>query len=107
MPEFLCNKIAGLQLATLFILKKRLRYKCVLFYIALLLLHFPGFTEAAVRVIFTGKYLCWSLFSIKLSTEGMQLFKKGTPTQGFPANIAKLLRGFYTRRNFRFTLDDF
>ena len=29
MPEFLCNKVAGLEPATLFILKRRLQHKCL------------------------------------------------------------------------------
>ena len=29
VPEFLCNKVAGLQRTTLFILKKRLKRKCL------------------------------------------------------------------------------
>ena len=29
MPEFLCNKVAGLESATLFVLKKRLQRKCL------------------------------------------------------------------------------
>ena len=44
--------------------------------------------------MFTGKYLCWSLFSIKL-----QAFRPGKRLRRrcFPANIAKFLRtAFFT-----------
>ena len=42
---------------------------------------------------FTGKFLCWSLFLIKLyKPEGLQLYQKETPTQVFSVNIARFLR---------------
>ena len=37
---------------------------------------------------FTGKHLCWSLFSNK----GFNFFKKSTPTQVFSCEIAKFSR---------------
>ena len=45
--------------------------------------------------IFTGKHLCWSLFSAAL--ESLQLYQKETPTQVFPCEYCRYFRNnFYT-----------
>ena len=42
--------------------------------------------------IFTGKYLCWSLFSMNVQALGPASLLKGTPTRSFPVKFLKFLR---------------
>ena len=42
--------------------------------------------------IFTRKHLCWSLFLIKFSRSGLQLYLKKAPIQVFPVSISKFVR---------------
>ena len=49
-------------------------------------------------LIFTGKYLCWSLFLTNLQA-GLQLYWKETPTQVFSCEYCEISMHIYFERH--------
>ena len=52
---------------------------------------------------FTGKHLCWSLFSIKLHTVSLQVFKKETSTQALFCEVCETLKKSYFEEHLQMT----
>ena len=53
---------------------------------------------------FTWKYLCWSLFLIKLQVSGLQLYLKETPIHVFSCEFWKNVKNTYFEEQLRMTV---
>ena len=53
---------------------------------------------------FTEKYLCWSLFIIKLQAFSLQVFQKETPTQVLSCEVCETFKNTYFEKHLQTTV---